>query len=116
MMVLKTDETVFGSRHAKKLKVGDLVSWNEWSWESQDIWGANGEEKLCNRQVTHLGVISEIYVEDRQIRKVAMAKVVPMNTKTNKRVYERPILVTSLKLVSRGNPINADENNRGGGE
>ena len=113
MMVLKVDDTVFGSRHAKKLKVGDLVSWTEWIFEA-----ARGsvEEPLCDRQTTYLGVISEIYVEDREIRKVAMAKVVPMNSKRDKSVHERPILVTSLKLVSRGNPINADENNRGGGE
>ncbi len=116
MMVLKVDDTVFGSRHAKKLKIGDLVSWNEWTWETDGIAVSDSGERLCDRQTTYLGVISEIYVEDREIRKVAMAKVVPMNSKRDKSVHERPILVTSLKLVSRGNPINADENNRGGGE
>lgn len=116
MMVLKIDETVFGHRHAKKLKVGDLVSWSEWAWDVDGISATDSGEKLCDRQTTHLGVISEMYVEDREIRKVAMAKVVPMNTKRDKSIHERPILVTSLKLVSRGVPINADEDNRGGGE
>jgi hypothetical protein len=40
-----------------------------------------------------------------------MAKVVPMNTKTENRVYEKNMLTTSLKLVSKGGIISGKENN-----
>jgi hypothetical protein len=115
-MVFKVKETVFGGRQAQKLNIGDLVSWTEWIWEQTGIVEPDGGEPLCSRQTTSLGVISELYVEDREIRKVAMAKVVPMNTKTDKRVYERSFLVTSLKLVSRGGMNNVEEGYRGIGE
>ncbi len=112
-MVFKVKETVFGGRHAEKLNIGDLVSWTEWVWDQTGFVDVDGGEPLSSRQTTSLGVISELYVEDREIRKVAMAKVVPMNTKTNKRIYERSLLVTSLKLISRGGINNVEEGYRG---
>ena len=109
-MVLKIDDTVFGSRHAKKLNIGDLVSWTEWVWEQTEKVEPDGSEPPSSRQVKCFGVISELFVDDREIRKVAMAKVVPMNTKTEKRLHERNMLATSLKLVSRGGIISGKKN------
>ena len=110
-MTFIKEETVFGSRQAKKLNVGDLVSWTEWVWEQVDIWLEADVEPVATRQKKCFGVISELFVEDREVRKVAMAKVVPMNTKTENRVYEKNMLTTSLKLVSKGGIISGKENN-----
>lgn len=111
-MVLKVDETIFGNRQLKKLNIGDLVSWTEWVWENTGQTDPEGGEPLCSRQSKCIGVISDLYVEDRDIRKVAMAKVVPMNNKNEKSLREKKILVTSLKLVSAGGFISGKENNR----
>ena len=109
-MVLKVDETVFGSRHAKKLNIGDLVSWTEWTYEQTGKVELDGSEPMASRQIKCFGVISELFIDDREIRKVAMAKVVPMNTKVEKRLHEKNILATSLKLVSRGGIIGGKKN------
>ena len=111
-MVLKVDETIFGNRQLKKLNVGDLVSWTEWVWEQTGKMDPDGGEPLYSRQTKCIGVISDLYVEDRDIRKVAMAKVVPMNNKSEKSLREKKILVTSLKLISSGGFISGKTNNR----
>ncbi len=111
-MVLKVDETIFGNRQLKRLNVGDLVSWTEWVWEQTGKVDPSGGEPLCSRQTKCIGVISDLYVEDRDIRKVAMAKVVPMNNKNEKTLREKSILVTSLKIVSSGGFISGKTNNR----
>ncbi len=111
-MALNKEKPVFGARHAKKLNIGDLVYWVEWVWEPDAPKGPNGGDPLCSRQSKRFGVISELYVEDRDIRKVAMAKVVPMNSKDDKRVHEKNLIVTSVKLVSKGGYISGKKNNR----
>tara|TARA_B100000073_G_scaffold330761_1_gene319506 strand:- start:59 stop:406 length:348 start_codon:yes stop_codon:yes gene_type:complete len=111
-MVFEADEKVFGSRQLKRLNIGDLVSWTEWLWETPVEADLEGKEPLCTRSSTCIGVISELYIEDRDIRKVAMAKVVPMNNKSQKSLREKKILVTSLKLVSAGGFISGKKNNR----
>jgi hypothetical protein len=111
-MTFNKEETVFGARQANKLNIGDLVSWTEWVWEQVDIWLEADVEPVATRQKKCFGVISELFIEDREVRKVAMAKVVPMNTKTEKRVYEKNMIATSLKLVSKGGMISGKANNR----
>ena len=111
-MVLKKEEVVFGNKQLKSLNIGDLVSWTEWVWEQTGEVDSDGSEPLCTRQSKCIGVISELYVEDRQIRKVAMAKVVPMNNKKDKSLREKKILATSLKLVSSGGYGVGKKNNR----
>lgn len=111
-MTFNKEETVFGARQANKLNIGDLVSWTEWIWEQTGIIEPDGGEPLSSRQKKCFGVISELFIEDREVRKVAMAKVVPMNTKTEKRVYEKNMIATSLKLVSKGGMISGKANNR----
>ena len=101
-MTFNKEETVFGARQANKLNIGDLVSWTEWVWEQVDIWLETDVEPVATRQKKCFGIISELFIEDREVRKVAMAKVVPMNTKTENRVYEKDMIATSLKLVSKG--------------
>ena len=111
-MVFKKTDTVFGNRQLKRLNIGDLVSWTEWVWEPVDIWLEPDVEPPVSRQTKCIGVISDLYIEDRDIRKVAMAKVVPMNNKKEKSLREKKILVTSLKLVSPGGFISGKTNNR----
>jgi len=111
-MVFKADETIFGNKQFKKLNIGDLVSWTEWVWENTGEVDPDGGEPLSARQSKCIGVISELYVEDREIRKVAMAKVVPMNNNKDKSLREKSLLVTSLKLVSSGGYISGKKNNR----
>ena len=111
-MVLKKKDVVFGGNKLKLLNIGDLVSWTEWAWENTGEVAPDGDEPLCSRQSKCIGVISELYVEDRDIRKVAMAKVVPMNNKREKSLREKKILVTSLNLVSAGGFISGKKDNR----
>lgn len=111
-MVFEVDETIFGNRQLKKLNIGDLVSWTEWIWDPANKVDSDGGDPLCSRQSKCIGVISDLYIEDRDIRRVAMAKVVPMNNKSEKSLREKKILVTSLKLVSAGGFISGKENNR----
>lgn len=111
-MVFEADENVFGSRQLRRLNVGDLVSWTEWLQEAPTETASEDKEPLYSRSSTCIGVISDLYVEDRDIRKVAMAKVVPMNNKGEKSLREKRMLVTSLKLISAGGLISGKKNNR----
>lgn len=111
-MALDKEETVFGYRHAKKLNIGDLVYWVEWIWDADAPRSLNGGDPLSSRQTKRFGVISDLYVDVREVRQVAMAKVVPMNLKDNKRVYEKSLIVTSIKLVSKGGYISGKKGNR----
>ena len=111
-MVFKKTDTVFGNRHLKRLNIGDLVSWTEWAFDPVPIWMEPDVDPLASRQIKCIGVISDLYIEDRDIRKVAMAKVVPMNNKNEKTLREKSILVTSLKIVSSGGFISGKTNNR----
>lgn len=111
-MALNKEEPVFGSRQFKKLKVGDLVSWIEWLVESSAHPVENPEDPLHTRKNKRFGVISELYIEDRVQRRVAMAKVVPMNTINQNHIHEKSLLATSLKLVSKGGMISGEKDNR----
>ena len=111
-MVFKNTDSVFGDRQMKRLNVGDLVSWTEWVWDPREKADPSRSEAIRSHQSKCIGVISELYVEDRDIRKVAMAKVVPMNNNKEKSLREKKILVTSLKLVSAGGFISGKKNNR----
>jgi hypothetical protein len=111
-MALDKEETVFGYRHAKKLNIGDLVYWVEWIRDPDAARGPDGAGPLFSRQTKRFGVISDLYVDVREVRQVAMAKVVPMNSKDNKRVHEKSLIVTSIKLVSKGGYISGKKGNR----
>jgi hypothetical protein len=111
-MTLKKKETVFGNKKLKKLNVGDLVSWTEWVWDQTGKVEPDGGEPLSSRQTKCIGVISELYIEDRDVRKVAMAKVVPMNNNKEKRLREKSLIVTSLNIVSAGGFISGKKDNR----
>jgi len=111
-MTLDKEKTVFGSRHAKKLNIGDLVYWIEWIRDKTGKVDSNGAESLSSRQAKRFGVISELYVDERVERRVAMAKVVPMNSKDDKRVHEKSLIAISIKLVSSGGWSDDKKNNR----
>jgi|LWDU01.1.fsa_nt_gi hypothetical protein len=111
-MALNKEKPVFGSRHAKKLNIGDLVYWVEWIWDPTIKATEKDADPLRSHKSKRFGVISELYVDDRDIRRVAMVKVVPMNSKDNKRIYEKSLIVTSVKLVSKGGYISGKKGNR----
>lgn len=104
-MALIEQEHVFGGRQLKKLSIGDLVAWIEWNFDSETdlVTGADKNKRF--------GVISDLYIEKRADRDVAMAKVIPMNTKTEKHVHEKQIFASSLKLVSKGGKTGGETNN-----
>ena len=110
-MAFKVEETIFGNKQFKKLNIGDLVSWTEWIWDQTGFVDPDGGEPTNSRRAECIGIISELYIEDREIRQVAMAKVVPMNNKNDKSLREKSMLVTSLKLVSTGGHISGKKNN-----
>ena len=59
-------ESAFGERQTNKFSVGDLVKWKTWELtpRSPDMYKKD-----------HVGVILDLYTEDRGGRKVAVAKV-----------------------------------------
>jgi hypothetical protein len=110
-MVLDKEEPVFGSRQLKRLKIGDLVSWVEWLTDYNADPAQNPDDPIRQHKSKRFGVVSELYVEDRVQRRVAMAKVVPMNTINQNHIHEKSLLATSLKLVSKGGMISGEKDN-----
>jgi hypothetical protein len=111
-MALSKKEPVFGARQFRKFNVGDMVSWVEWFADYSTDPAQKPEELVGHRQNKRFGVISELYVEDRVERRVAMAKVVPMNTINQNHIHEKSLIATSLKLVSKGGITSGEKNNR----
>ncbi len=66
-------ESAFGERHTSKFSVGDLVKWKTWE--------LTPKSPEMNKK-DHVGVILDLYTEDRGGRKVAVAKVLNVNSQT----------------------------------
>jgi hypothetical protein len=83
-------EKPFGFKNLKKLDVGDLVRWSEL-------------EKTGYKQEKKVGIISELYLEQRGNRNVAIAKVYEVTNKQNVSPMgrRREILVVNLELLSK---------------
>ncbi len=83
-------EEPFGFKNLKKLDVGDLVRWSEL-------------EKTGYKQEKKVGIISELYLEQRGNRNVAIAKVHEVTNKKNLSPMgrQREILVVNLELLSK---------------
>ena len=85
------DEEPFGIRSMERLDVGDLVQWSE--------LGPNGY-----KQEKKIGIISELYLEKRGSRSVALAKINEIvKSKSNLSLLgrEKEILVVSLHVLSK---------------
>jgi|TARA_R110000782_G_scaffold178373_1_gene269235 hypothetical protein len=84
------DEEPFGIKFLKKLDVGDLVRWSELG-------------KTGYKQEAKVGIISELYLERRGNRNVALAKVHEVTNKKNLSPMgrQREILVVNLELLSK---------------
>jgi hypothetical protein len=79
---------IFGYTQYKRLNIGDLVSWIEL-----------GEYNIIAApdKIKKFGVISQLLVAHRGDRKVALAKVIPLNNVER----EKEILVISLEIVNK---------------
>ena len=79
-------ESAFGERQTNKFSVGDLVKWKTWELtpRSPDMYKKD-----------HVGVILDLYTEDRGGSKVAVAKVLNVNSQTTD-----DIISICLRLVS----------------
>jgi len=85
------DEEPFGIRSLERLDVGDLVKWSELSAR-----GYSKEPKF--------GIISELYLDKRGNRDVALARVYTItNSKNNLSLLgnEKEVLVVNLELISK---------------
>ena len=85
------NEETFGIRSMERLDVGDLVQWSELGPD-----GCNQEKKI--------GVISELYLEKRGSRNIALARINEIvKSKNNLSLLgrEREVLVVSLHVLSK---------------
>ena len=85
------DEEPFGIRSMERLDVGDLVQWSE--------LGPNGY-----KQEKKIGIISELDVEKRGSRNVALARINEIiKSKSNLSLLgrEKEVLVVSLHVLSK---------------
>ena len=84
-------EEPFGIRSMERLDIGDLVQWSELGPD-----GCNQEKKV--------GIISDLYLEKRGSRNVALAKINEIvKSKSNLSLLgrEKEILVVSLHILSK---------------
>ena len=85
------DEEPFGIRSMERLDIGDLVQWSE--------LGPNGYE-----QEKKIGVIADLYLEQRGSRNVALARINEIcKSKKNLSLLgrEKEVLVVSLHVLSK---------------
>lgn len=87
-----SSDSVFGYSKYIKLNIGDIVSWSELQTYNKIILPTK-EKKF--------GVISSLFIDNRGDRKVALAKVVPLNETS----MEKEILVISLEIVNKTKEI-----------
>ena len=91
MLTASLNEEPFGIRSLERLDVGDLVKWSELSAQ-----GYAKEPKF--------GIISDLYLDKRGNRDIALAKVYAIkNSKNNLSLLgnEKEVLVVSLELLSK---------------
>ncbi len=81
-------DSVFGLSQYKKLNIGDIVSWSELQQHGKITIPIKTKK---------FGIISNLFIADRGDRKVALAKVVPLNESNN----EKEILAISLEIVTK---------------
>lgn len=79
-------ETIFGESMAKKIAIGDIVSW-------PSLDKSNSYEKIKK-----IGIVSEIVAVTRSERPVVIAKIIDMETSK-----QLDVLVVSLTIVSKAN-------------
>ena len=93
IMSIKTplNEEPFGIRSLERLSVGDLVTWSELR---SDIY--EKEQKV--------GIISELYIERRGNRDVALANVCEITNNKNSLSLlgnQKEVLVVNLEILSK---------------
>jgi hypothetical protein len=79
---------VFGYTQYKKLNIGDLVSWSELGEYNKIV---------SPEKIKKFGIISQLLIVHRGDRKVAVAKVIPLNDSQR----EKEVLVISLEIVNK---------------
>lgn len=83
-----SNDSIFGYAQFKKINIGDIVSWSELSSYN------NFKIPVKERK---FGIVSSLFIASRGDRKVALAKVVPLNESS----VEKEILVISLEIVTK---------------
>jgi len=79
---------IFGYTQYKKLNIGDLVSWSELGEYNKIV---------SPEKIKKFGIISQLLIVHRGDRKVAVAKVIPLNDSQR----EKEVLVISLEIVNK---------------
>jgi len=89
-------EEPFGISAMNRLKVGDLVQWSEL---------AKGKGYQSYENASKVGIISELFLEKRGNREVAVAKVHEIDNKSQLGT-ERNVLAINLSILSRAGEEN----------
>jgi hypothetical protein len=76
----------FGQTYAKRLDIGDLVEWSEWSIDH-------------NQYEKSIGILTELSVESISGRLVSMAHITDINKSKTYKVFTINLKVISKSLV-----------------
>ena len=87
---MKPTEHIFGDSKLKKIKRGDLVRWHTLLKDSD-----------TPAYKTNIGIVTNVSVDNRGGRKVAMAKIIPLGSDSTG-MAEIEIFLACLNVISKG--------------
>jgi|TARA_R100000234_G_scaffold24439_1_gene14098 hypothetical protein len=79
---------IFGNSKLKEIKTGDLVRWHTLS------------DKLDPGYKENIGIVTNVHVDHRGGRDVAMAKIIPLGSENNGD-QEIEVFLACLKVISQ---------------
>jgi len=82
-------EHIFGNSKLKEIKKGDLVRWHTLV-----------EKDTTNGYKENIGIVTNVCVDHRGGRDVAMAKIIPLGSE-NLVGYEVEVFLACLKVISK---------------
>jgi hypothetical protein len=89
---MKKKQSIFGDSQINKIGTGDIVRWHTLK--------RDGEREY----VENIGIITNVYIDFRGGREVAMAKVIPLGDKSSGS-KEIEIFLACIKLVSKAQKL-----------
>jgi len=81
-------EHIFGQSKLREVKTGDLVRWHTLAQEGAPDYKEN------------IGIVTDVHVDRRGGRDVAMAKIIPLGSETPPG-HEIEVFLACLKVISR---------------
>ena len=100
---MEPKENVFGNSRLTKIKIGDLVRWHTLVKVNPPILPGRARDRRSITEPTYkenIGIVTNVVVEYRGGRNVALAKVIPLNEPYSVGT-EIEVLLACLKVISK---------------